>query len=522
MTDDARQLQQLLKIGMARAGRPPAGLGAPLDALLPADAAATPEAALWLSLGALDVWERSGFVAPDQPAPRPVPVAAPETLRPCPPRAQAVLAQLLRGLHPAGLEAEWLRLLHRHGGHVPAHVLPKLLDAGTRQPALRAPLLPVLGERGRWLARLQPEWSWAGDDTDAASWDTGTPEQRVAALRSWRARAPQAARAALAAAWPSEPPDQRAALLATLSTALGPDDETFLEAALDDRRKEVRTVAQRLLARLPTSQLAQRMTGRLLPLLRLERPLLRAARIDLTLPETLDAAMRRDGIGAASHPGLGEKAGWVVDMLAAVDPDVWTRHFDRPPRGCLALAEHSEFATVFARGWALAVQRHAQDDPSPHQQAWLRDFTAWWLAVPAQREAVPDSLFDVAAAHFGHDADGASSALFDALPGKWIADGACVRLLAQLAAGAPDTWPAALSRHAMQRLYPVLPALADTGHPWLVRQLLSSLALVLDPATAAAFDRVRLPDAQWQSAVDAFFDLVHLRHEMTLSFQETA
>ena len=37
MSDDARQLQQLLKIGTARAGRPPAGPGAPLDALLPAD-----------------------------------------------------------------------------------------------------------------------------------------------------------------------------------------------------------------------------------------------------------------------------------------------------------------------------------------------------------------------------------------------------------------------------------------------------------------------------------------------------
>jgi hypothetical protein len=522
MSDDARQLQQLLKIGMARAGRPPAGLATPLDTLLPADAAAAPEATLWLSLGALDLWERVGFVPSDQPAPRPAPVAAPETLHPCPPRAQAVLAQLLRGLHPAGLEAEWLRLLRRHGGHLPAHVLPKLLDAGTRQPALRAPLLPVLGERGHWLARLQPAWSWAGDEHDAASWDTGTPDQRVAALRAWRVRDPHAARAALAAAWPGEPPDQRAALLAALSTGLGPDDEPFLETALDDRRKEVRTVAQRLLARLPDSRLAQRMIDRLLPLLRLERPLLRAARLGLTLPEALDAAMRRDGVGAASHPGLGEKAGWVVDMLAAVDPDVWPSHFDRPPRGCLALAEHSEFASVFVRGWALAVQRHAQDDPSPRLQAWLRDLTAWWIATPTQREAVPDSVFDVAAAHFAQDADGTSSALFDALPATWIADGACVHLLAGLAAGAADTWPAALSAHAMRRLYPVLPALADTGHPWLVRQLLSSFALVLDPATAAAFVSVRLPDAQWQSAVDAFFDLVRLRHEMTLSFQETA
>jgi hypothetical protein len=525
MTDDARQLRQLLKIGTARAGRPPVALAAPLDALLPPDTAAAPEAALWLSLGALDLWERSGFVAPGQPAPTPAQVAPPDTLRPCPRRAQAILAMLLRGQHPAGLEAEWLHLLHRHGGRLPAHFLPKLLDAATCQPTLRAALLPVLGERGRWLARRQPAWSWAatGAESDASPWDTGTPDQRVAALRDWRARDPEAARAALAAAWQGEPPDQRAALLAALANGLGPDDEAFLDAALDDRRKEVRAAAQRLLARLPGSRFAQRMQDRLLPLLRLERPLLRAARIELALPAAHDAAMRRDGIGAGAHHGLGEKAGWVVDMLAAVDPAAWTRQFELAPRACLALAEHSEFAAVFVRGWALAVQRQAQDDPAPGVLAWLRDLTAWWLgAEPALREAVPDSLFDLVAAHFSDDADGASSALFDALPEQWIADGTRVRLLARLAAGSPDTWPAPLSRRALRRLQPALPALADTGHPWLVRQLLSSLALVLDPATGAAFDPGRQPDAQWQGAIDEFLDLVRLRHEMTLSFQEPA
>lgn len=523
--DAARQLQQLLKIGTARAGRTPTALAAPLDALLPRDTAAAPEAPLWLSLGALDLWERGGFVAPGQPRPAPMPAAPTEMLRPCPLRAQAVLAMLLRGLHPAGLEAEWLHLLHRHGGCLPAHFLPKLLDAATRQPALRAALLPVLGARGRWLAHRQPAWSWAtaGADTDASLWDTGTPEQRIAALRDWRARDPEAARAALAAAWNGEPPELRAALLAALAIGLGPDDETFLDAALDDRRKEVRAVAQRLLARLPGSRFAQRMLDRLLPLLRLERPLLRAARIELTLPAAHDAVMRRDGIGVSPHHGQGEKAGWVVDMLAAVDPQVWARHFDRAPRACLALAEHSEFATVFVRGWALAVQCHAQDDPSPGVLAWLRELTAWWLnAEPALRDAVPDSLFDLVAAHFFQDADGTSSALFDALPDQWIADGARVRLLARLATGSPDTWPAPLSRRALRRLQLAVPALAGTGHPWLVRQLLSGLALVLDPATAVAFEPVRQPDAQWQSAIDEFLDLVRMRHEMTLSFQEPA
>ncbi|MFJ1472541.1 MULTISPECIES: DUF5691 domain-containing protein [Massilia] len=512
MNDEARQLRQLLKIGMARAGRPPAGLPAPLDALLPHDAAAAPEGALWLSLGALDLWERSGFIAPDQPAPAFVPASAPDTLRPCPPRAQAVLTLLLRDLHPAGLEAEWLRLLHRYGGHLPAHMLPKLLDAATRQPALRPALLPVLGERGHWLARVQAEWNWAADiDAEAAPWDTGTPEQRVAALRDWRARDPQAALAALAAAWSSEPPDQRAALLAALAVGLGPDDEAFLEAALDDRRKEVRIAAQRLLARLPGSRLAQRMEGRLLPLLRIE-----SDRIELTLPAALDAAMRRDGIGAAPHHGLGEKAGWVVDMLAAADPHVWTRQFDRTPRACLELAGHSEFAAVFVRGWALAVQR--QDGA----RAWLLDFLIWSAgARPSLREAVPDSLFDVAAAHIAQD-----DALFDALAGKWIGDGFPMRLLTRLAAGAPHAWSEDMSRRALERLRTSMLPLPDMGHPWLVRQMLSSLALALDPATTVASEAglraAWQPDAEWDNAVNAFFDLARLRHEMTLSFQEPA
>ncbi len=509
MNDDARQLQQLLKIGMARAGRPPAGLPTPLDTLLPQ---AVPEGTLWLSLGALDLWERSGFIAPDQPVPMPAPIAAPDTPRPCPPRAQAVMTLLLRGLHPAGLEAQWLRLLHHHGGYLPAHMLPKLLDAATRQPALRPALLPVLGERGHWLARLQPDWNWAaGIDADAAPWETGTPEQRMAALRHWRVRDPQAALAALAAAWSSEPPDQRAALLAALAVGLGPDDEAFLDAALDDRRKEVRAAAQRLLVRLPGSRLAQRMEGRLLPLLRLE-----SDRIELTLPAALDAAMRRDGIGAIPHHGLGEKAGWVVDMLAAVDPHVWPRRFDRTPHACLELAAHSEFAAVFVRGWALAVQRQ---DGVP---AWLRDFLIWSVgARPSLREAVPDSLFDLAAAHFAQD-----GALFDALAGKWIGDGFPMRLLTRLAAGAPHAWPEDMSRRALERLRTSLLPLPDMGHPWLVRQMLSGLALVLDPAAAVAQeDGLRAawqPDAEWTSAVDDFFDLVRLRHEMTLSFQEPA
>lgn len=529
MSEDLRQRQQLLKIGTARAGRAPAPLAAPFDALLPPADAQPGEPALWLSLGALDLWERSGFVPPDAAAQPARTAASPESLRACPPRAEAMLALLLRGLHPTGLQSEWLRLLQRQGGHLPARFLPRLLDTATRQPLLRAQLLPVLGERGRWLASMQAEWSWAAADIDTsdAAWDTGTPEQRLAALRAWRARDPRSAHAALAAAWPSEAPEQRAALLPALAVGLGIEDEAFLEAALDDRRKEVRAAAQHLLASLPGSQLGHRMLARLLPLLRLEKPWLGKAHIALTLPQDYHADMRRDGIGITAHPGIGEKAGWVVDILAALDPQVWCRQFERTPQECVALADAGEFGAVLVRGWALAALRQAQTDDSPDAPAWPQALARWWIdANAAQRTAVPDALFDLIGARFFEDAEGASSALLDAFQDRWLQDGAVVQQLHRLLDKSPDTWTPALTRRFLQFLQAVRPTLLQSGQPALARLLLPAFARVADPATAAAAEaewRASIGAGnEWRAPVDNFFELVRLRHEIILSFQEPA
>jgi hypothetical protein len=538
MSDDLRQRQQLLKIGTARAGRSPAPLAAPLDALLPPADALQAEPALWLSLGALDLWERSGFLPPAgsaQPAAQTSPEAAPpERLRACPPAAEAVLARLLRGQHPASLQREWLHLLQRHGGHLPPRFLPRLLDTATRQPALRAQLRPVLGERGRWLAGLHAEWSWAAasvdtdtDDTSDGAWDTGTPEQRLDLLQAWRARDPQLARAALAAAWPTETPEQRAALLPALAVGLGVEDEAFLEAALDDRRKEVRVAAQRLLASLPGSQLGQRMLARLLPLLRLDKPWLGKAHIELTLPPEYHADMRRDGIGIAAHPSIGEKAGWVADMLAATDPRVWSLQFGRTPRECLAVAESSEFRDALVRGWALGAIRQAQIDASPDAMAWPYALAQWWIdANLVQREAVPGALFDLIGAHFAMDAGGASSALLEAFQAHWLQDGAVVQQLGRVLDKSQDTWTAALTRRFLQLLQTARPTLLSPGQPWYARLVLPAFARLADPATAAATEaewRASVgTSGDWRTAIDNFFDLVRLRHEIILSFQEPA
>jgi hypothetical protein len=269
------------------------------------------------------------------------------------------------------------------------------------------------------------------------------------------------------------------------------------------------------------------MLARVRPLLRLEKPWLGKAHIALTLPQEYHADMWRDGIGAASHPGIGEKAGWVVDMLAAIDPQVWSRQFERTPRDCLALAGHSEFGAVLVRGWALAALRQAQADASPDAQAWPQALARWWIeAAAAQRAAVPDALFDLIGARFFEDAGGASGALLDAFEDKWLQDGAVVQRLHRLLDKSAETWTPALTRRFLRLLQTLRPTLLQPDPPALARLLLPAFAKVADPATAAAAEadwRAGIGDgSEWRPPIDNFFDLVRLRHDIILSFQEPA
>jgi hypothetical protein len=64
------------------------------------------------------------------------------------------------------------------------------------------------------------------------------------------------------------------------------------------------------------------------------------------------------------------------------------------------------------------------------------------------------------------------------------------------------------------------------GQPWVARLLLPAFARVADPATVAGIEAQWRANTgtsgDWRAAIDNFFDLVRLRHEMILSFQETA
>jgi hypothetical protein len=306
-----------------------------------------PEEQLLARAAAIAVYRRAG--ARPQEGLRALEPAAPETLPRCSEAAAIRLVAILGGEF-AGVLDEWLELAQARGVRAPEELLPALLAAGRGR---RDAVLAVAGERGRWLGRLDEAWDVGADGEEV--WRTGTIEARRSWLRSERGADPAAARAALEETWGEEDPRSRAALLGELAVGLSLGDEPFLEAALDDRRQEVRAMAADLLARLPGSQLMLRMQERARPLLRVGRGL--RARLEAALPEQLDEAAMRDIVVVKPPRGTGERAWWLEQILAATPLSLWERELERAPADLVALPVADKLAPAVHAGWSHAAAR---------------------------------------------------------------------------------------------------------------------------------------------------------------------
>lgn len=315
-----------------------------------------PEGFLLGAAAAIALYQRAGHlpVTDNQPLPTP---CEPDDLPTCSPRAEQHLALMLKGEHAELLE--WLIAASEAGLRVPDRYLPDLLTLGKRHQ-LREAILPLLGKRGRWLAAQNSDWDYAVGKDAETIWQTGSRSARLLLLKRLRAEEPAGARERLAATWNEEGSEERAAFIATFQTNLSMDDEAFLEGVLDDRRKEVRRAAANLLARLPESGLCQRMTERVRPLLTLTQN--GELAVDVTLPESGDKSMTRDGVEPKPTSGQGEKASCLLQMLAAVPPRIWCEAWGTTPAELVQIVSGNEWEQMLLEGWAIAAQRHQDTD----------------------------------------------------------------------------------------------------------------------------------------------------------------
>ncbi|MBY0573696.1 MAG: hypothetical protein K2P84_08450 [Undibacterium sp.] len=517
--------------------------------------AAMPNLRLWQAIAANDLWLRAGYtpdlcsnVGAEKLASRSS--TQNEKIAHCPLAAQELLHLILRDIH-AELLVPWLQHAHARNATLPARFLVPLLNKANKALSLQKLLQPLLGERGHWLVQQHPEWrtqytvttdDHVSDETLTEQWHLASTQQREEILRRLRLRNPQHARELLQQDWTNESPENRAALLACLHTALSNTDEDFLELALDDKRKEVRAVAQELLRRLPDSQLIHRCQERLSHIFTIEKSTgINAAlgsflaklgannaqaTLQIKLPENVDRSMKRDGIGLQTYVGLGEKAAWLRDLMRSTPAQHWVATWQLTPTQILQLLSQHEFKDALLHGMLSSIAEQTID-------ASTDPIYADWIALLIE--------------HISKDKIHVDLNLIQAL----------VRRLRDLAPAMQDKLLIAcmnnFSRQDLQILYAwsqqqsaaserATSVSAELSHAWLkhvqrqiahskqtvwdLRQHLKQIAYWLDVSDLTYIAQSWPADdwehwSFWREAVHEFRDTLQFRHQLKHSFMET-
>ncbi|MFF0010544.1 DUF5691 domain-containing protein [Streptomyces sp. NPDC005374] len=339
-----------------------------------------------LDAAAVETVRRRAGLRPALAAERPRP--APEDRRPPLPAAAARRLSMLladrpgaggggggrRGTAPDLMELlpQWLSLANSRDYAAPPQLLPALLDAARGRTDLRPAALAFAGPRAIWLARLNPDWRFAlratpgggaalppPEDTAGVRqlWEEGLFAERVALLAAIRAREAAAARELLATTWATERAEDRLMFLDSLRTGLGPDDEPFLEQALADRSRNVRSTAAELLSTLPGSALAARMAVRAGACVAVDRTQ-DTPTILVEAPHECDTGMERDGVVPKAPSGRGERSWWLGQLVEAAPLEVWPgRLGGRTPGEIVALPVADDWRNELHAAWCRAAVR---------------------------------------------------------------------------------------------------------------------------------------------------------------------
>ncbi len=438
---------------------------------------------------------RAGLLAADAgalPAPSP---ASPERAAALVPPAARIVEGALAGSEPEGTR-EYLELVAEAGWRVPELLIAELLSLGRRNVEVRAPIVEVLGERGRWLAGLHPDGRWVAG-TDLADWPTASALERRTLLQELRQRDPAAAITLLRgsadgpafAAFDAASAAQRLAFCEALRVGLGPWDVDLLEHALDDRRPDVRQAAIEIALLLPGAGLQARAEARTEGMITARRDgLSRRHHLEIVLPAECTDEMRRDGISdtvpAHSHLSTAT-AGEImfVAELARVDPTVWTRRTGLTPEEFLdAVADlpgtTRPVSELLSDGLLPAVLRHG--DPG-----WVAAFLPRvgrvgqgqliaCLAEPARTQALTHTLRELRLDSYHPDGSAARDR-----DGRWR--DTPVERITTLLTAVPGPWSEPFSR----AVWTALTALSARGYSddYHLRELIGPMAWALHPDT---------------------------------------
>ncbi len=326
-----------------------------------------------------------------------------EDLEICSSKSCRHLASILKLAHEDSLK-EFLTHLQNNQKTIAPEFLPELLEHGLRSKDLWPLLSPVIGQRGEWLAQQNPDWAHLQNKPIEVDWPSATTDAKLKLLGYWRRNDPAEAIEIIRFYWFDEKPNVKARLIKALETSLSLADEDFLEDALNEKRKEVRTAAANLLAKLEGSEYIDRMYARGKSFLSIKNSSEKGLKMEVNPFDDLDKSATRDGLSLQMQwQKEGSGIGIVYHILQCVPPFYWEKYFKVNKQQLLESYVRSDWSVLLVQACVDASTRF-------EDEKWMAILLNFWsenqhksrwkdLDFSTLISKVPNALFNRISSH---------------------------------------------------------------------------------------------------------------------------
>lgn len=257
----------------------------------------------------------------------------------------------------------WLKLCNNKNLLVEPETLPALLDLGTKRKELRNIIKTVVGKRGEWLMKLNPDWSvYISQPGVEGAWQTGTPEERKEIIRELRLTDPLSAIELLKSTWDTEGANDKAAFLDMLRINLSEKDLPWLQS-LKEKGQKVNTLLQDLLKSIPGSSVVESYWTILREHSRIKNGKALLGMInkstleiddDLQVPEEVF----KSGIEKlSSSKNITDTQYITFQLIAAIPPSCWNKHLNESTKNIIELFQKEKHTSYYIQALAQASIR---------------------------------------------------------------------------------------------------------------------------------------------------------------------
>jgi hypothetical protein len=293
-----------------------------------------------------------------------------ETKPGCSAVAAGILASVLEEDN-AWLLKYWLHRCAATEQLMPPDVLPALMDKAQKAADLQSLVVACAGNRGKWLAGFNPDWSYFTPESDEEMWQNGKPEERLSVLRKIRKEEPARALEMVNQTWAQENAAGKVELLKILATNSSPADLPWLESLGGEKGQKVKDETIALLKSIPGSSVISKYEAVLREAVALKKEkallgLMNKTSIQLKLPANVDEGIFKSGIEKliSNKSTLTDENYVIYQLVSYVPPVFWEQHFAAPPEQVVEYFDN--YAKTLLPALVLAVIRFNADNWIPH------------------------------------------------------------------------------------------------------------------------------------------------------------